>query len=75
MSDRTFYFYTTRKQIIVVWYDTTDGKQTSHHARTERGEAAATRKMQRLQTAGYTRVDAPRDWFADLLASVKEARS
>ena len=71
---KTFYFYLTRKQIVVVWTDT-DGRHTRAYSKNDKGERASVTKMNSLIADGFTRTDAPRDWFSDLVQSVREARS
>ncbi len=71
---QTFYFYLTRKQIVVVWHGN-DGRDSRNYPKTEAGERRSIRKLQSLQDAGYTRVDAPRDWFAELVKTARDSKS
>jgi len=67
---KIMYFYLTRKQIVVVWQDS-DGRHTRAYSKNDKGERASIAKMNALHAAGYTRTEAPRDWFTELVASVR----
>jgi hypothetical protein len=70
---KTYYFYPTRKQIVVVWADGAE-RSSRAYSRNERGARAANAKMARLLADGYTQQDAPKDWFSAILDKVREAR-